>query len=154
MTGRNKKPFWMPTGGLGASVFWAGICLFLGAITIYYYSEATANEKEIREMRGQEQLLFRENQKLRSEVDKLQTEVVEAGSLLRNREKVLEQAAESLKAVQHEKEKQESVLPPVVPLSPAQLRQEFFVKAQTSWQRRPALATTVVVETPPVFCCG
>jgi flagellar motor protein MotB len=148
MTGRNKKkPFWMPTGGLGASVFWAGFCLFLAATTIYYYTEATANEKQTREMRGQEQLLFRENQKLRSEVDKLQTEVVEAGGLLRNREKVLEQAAESLKAVQNEKEKQSALPPIIVPLTPAQLRQELLAKAEAARQAYPALMDCVVVET-------
>lgn len=98
-------------------------------------------------MRGQEQLLFRENQKLRSEVDKLQTEVVEAGSLLRNREKVLEQAAESLKAVQNEKEKQNAVLPTVVPVSPQQLRREFLAKAQASFQGRSSLADSEVIET-------
>jgi chemotaxis protein MotB len=124
-------PFWMPRGGIGALVFWVGLCVFLGIGTIYFYVQFSQQKSQTRDLRDQEQLLFRENQKQRNELDRLQTELLEAGSLLRNREQILRQTTESLQEVQKEKERQAALAPPdpEAPAKRLQLEAETLVKS-------------------------
>jgi chemotaxis protein MotB len=142
MAEKGKRPIWLPTGGVGALLFWGGLCAFLGVTTLYYFNKATYQEAQGRVLQDQEQLLFRENQQLRSQVDKLQTDLAEKGSILLNREQILQQTTESLKEVQKEKELQASLPPP----DPKKPLHDLFQRLDQSFKAQPALAACSLVE--------
>ncbi|SDT87189.1 OmpA family protein [Verrucomicrobium sp. GAS474] len=89
-----------PPGGRGGLFFWSGLCFFLAVAAFLFHTRLSKSEQSNREAQEQLQLFVSDNQKLRSEVDRLQTELSREGSLLRNREQILRETTESLQDVQ------------------------------------------------------
>ncbi len=87
------RPTVVPYGGIGGLLFWVSVCIFLGISTFHFYSYFTVRDREARALQGDSELLRRENQKLRSVVDQLQTELGQTGSLLRLQQELLGQSA-------------------------------------------------------------
>lgn len=87
----NVRPSIVPHGGLGGLLFWISVCVFLGISTFYFYGHFADRDREARALQGDSELLRRENQKLHSVVDQLQTELGQTGSLLRVQQELLAQ---------------------------------------------------------------
>ncbi|QSR84321.1 hypothetical protein [Methylacidimicrobium sp. B4] len=87
------RPSVVPYGGIGGLLFWISVSVFLGISTFHFYDHFTARDREARALQGDSELLRSENQKLRSVVDQLQTELSQTGSLLRLQQDLLGQTA-------------------------------------------------------------
>lgn len=91
--GPKARPSVVPYGGIGGLLFWISVSIFLGISTFHFYGNFTDRDREARALRGDSELLRSENQKLRSVVDQLQTELSQTGSLLRLQQDLLGQSA-------------------------------------------------------------
>ncbi|MDD2675999.1 MAG: OmpA family protein [Methylacidiphilaceae bacterium] len=102
------RPSVIPHGGIGGLLFWIGVCVFLGIGTIHFYGEFTVRDREVRALKGDSELLRRENQKLHAVVDQLQTELSQTGSLLRLQQDLIGQSAAANGAGDSKKEEPRS----------------------------------------------
>ena len=89
----------MPVGGRSALIFWGGLTLLLAVGLLYLYRGFAVQERHSRLLKDDQQRLMEENTKLRAEVDTLQTELSQTGSMLKNREQILRETTESLQQV-------------------------------------------------------
>ena len=89
----------MPAGGRSALIFWGGLTLLLAVGLLYLYRGFAVEERHTRLLKDDQQRLMEENTKLRAEVDTLQTELSQTGSMLKNREQILRETTESLQQV-------------------------------------------------------
>ncbi|MGD9896752.1 MAG: hypothetical protein AB7T14_06735 [Candidatus Methylacidiphilaceae bacterium] len=89
---QKPRPSVVPHGGIGGLLFWISICVLLGIGTFYFYGQSTAWDREARALRGDSEVLRRENQKLHAVVDQLQSELSQTGSLLRIQQDLLGQS--------------------------------------------------------------
>ncbi len=132
----------MPVGGIGALLFGAGLYVFLGAIAYYYYNQSGYHQAQEIVLKDQEQLLFREYQKLHSQVDTLQNDLTEKGNVLLNREQILQQTTESLKHVQMEKQIQASTPVP----DPKKPRHDLFIRLTEALKPQPSLSECTLID--------
>ena len=79
----SARPFWMPSGGRAALWFWGGLSALLALGLIGFERDAASQGRDNRRLREQVALVTRNNTTLRSEIDKLQTELLQKGSALR-----------------------------------------------------------------------
>ncbi len=105
------RPSVVPHGGIGGLLFWISVSVFLGISTFHFYGHFTARDREARALQGDSELLRSENQKLRSVVDQLQTELSQTGSLLRLQQDLLGQTATANGAGESNKEKAQARTP-------------------------------------------
>ncbi len=96
----------MPAGGRGALYFWGGLSLLLACGLVGAYQQAASSEKKSRQLSEQSVLLINERDKLRSQVDMLQTELSQQGVQLKNSEETLREAKQTLQSAQAQNDQQ------------------------------------------------
>lgn len=99
--------------GQGSHIFWGALSLIFAAAACYFFWQNSENELAARTLKDQETLLQLENQQLKAQVDKLQSNMAQVDILLKNREEKLKEQATSLaqvteKTQQLDAEKQEA----------------------------------------------
>ncbi len=102
----DRPPLWMPAGGRGALYFWGGLSLLLACGLVGAYQQAASSEKKSRQLSEQSVLLINERDKLRSQVDMLQTELSQQGVQLKNSEETLREAKQTLQSAQAQNDQQ------------------------------------------------
>jgi flagellar motor protein MotB len=80
----------MPSGGRGALLFWGGLCVLLAFGLVWVYGSLVSQEKAVRLLRDQQQILTAENQQLRSQIDRIQGQLSQEGNALKNAQQVLQ----------------------------------------------------------------
>jgi chemotaxis protein MotB len=94
--------FIIPQGGLGGMIFWLFLTVALGFSTMYFYLQTVVSENVKRFEADEEGLLQQENAKLRMQIDRMQSEIAQTGTLLRSQELLLKQREQNLEKVQTE----------------------------------------------------
>ena len=87
----------------GGVVFWGAASLVFAVCASYFYWQNRQHEQIARTLRSQEDFIVQENQRLKSEVDKLQSRIQETGGMLKNQQKTLQETETNLAAAQAEK---------------------------------------------------
>lgn len=101
-----QAPFWMPSGGRGALYFWGGLCILLAVGVVWFYEQAAREEKSNRQLNDQARLLQSERDKLRSQIDMLQTEVSQQTLQIKGSEETLREAKQAILAAQAQTDQQ------------------------------------------------
>lgn len=87
------------THGQGSQIFWGILSVIFAAASCYFFWQNRGNELDARTLRDQTTLLQEENQQLKAERDKLQSNMAQADSILKNRDEKLQEQASSLAQV-------------------------------------------------------
>jgi chemotaxis protein MotB len=94
--------FIIPRGGLGGVIFWLFLTLTLAFSTMFFYLQTVVSENVKRFETDEGGLLQQENAKLRMQIDRMQSEIAQTGSLLRSQELLLKQREQNLENVRTE----------------------------------------------------
>jgi chemotaxis protein MotB len=94
--------FIIPRGGLGGVIFWLFLTVVLAFSTMFFYLQTVISENVKRFETDEGGLLQQENAKLRMQIDRMQSEIAQTGSLLRSQELLLKQREQNLENVRTE----------------------------------------------------
>lgn len=94
--------FIIPRGGLGGVIFWLFLTTVLAFSTLYFYLQTVVSENVKRFETDEGGLLQQENARLRMQIDRMQSEIAQTGSLLRSQELLLKQREQNLENVRTE----------------------------------------------------
>ncbi len=100
--------FWRLPGGQGGLLFALPTAALLVIGVLYFSQRSRSQEMAANALRHQESLLHAENEQLRAQVDKLQTELAEVGSLARKKEEMLKEKEATLETTRAASEQRDA----------------------------------------------